>query len=143
MKVKLLSRVRLLVTPWTEAYQAPPSMGFSRQVLEWGAIAFSGFQVQIYLIMFQFIALCRHYILYKWKVCGNPPSSKSTSNIFPITLAHFMSLCVRKIPWRRDWQPTPVLLSEKSCGQRSLTGYSSWGHKELDMTEPRHPDVTF
>ena len=31
MKVKLLSRVRLLVTPWTAAYQAPPSMGFSRK----------------------------------------------------------------------------------------------------------------
>ena len=30
-KVKLLSRVRLLVTPWTTAYQAPPPMGFSRQ----------------------------------------------------------------------------------------------------------------
>ena len=31
MKVKSLSRVRLLGTPWTAAYQAPPSMGFSRQ----------------------------------------------------------------------------------------------------------------
>ena len=31
MKVKSLSHVRLLVTPWTAAYQAPPSMGFSRQ----------------------------------------------------------------------------------------------------------------
>ena len=31
MKVKSLSRVRLLVTPWTAAYQAPPSMGFSGQ----------------------------------------------------------------------------------------------------------------
>ena len=30
-KRKLLSRVRLLATPWTTAYQAPPSMGFSRQ----------------------------------------------------------------------------------------------------------------
>ena len=29
--MKLLSRVRLFVTPWTVAYQAPPSMGFSRQ----------------------------------------------------------------------------------------------------------------
>ena len=38
--MKSLSRVQLLVTPWTAAYQAPPSMGFSR-VLEWGAIAFS------------------------------------------------------------------------------------------------------
>ena len=31
VKVKSLSRVRLLVTPWTAAYQVPPSMGFSRQ----------------------------------------------------------------------------------------------------------------
>ena len=31
VKVKSLSRVQLLATPWTEAYQAPPSMGFSRQ----------------------------------------------------------------------------------------------------------------
>ena len=31
VKVKSLSRVRLLATPWTAAYQAPPSMGFSGQ----------------------------------------------------------------------------------------------------------------
>ena len=31
MKVKSLSRVRLLATPWTAAHQAPPSLGFSRQ----------------------------------------------------------------------------------------------------------------
>ena len=31
VKVKLLSRVRLFATPWTAAYQAPPSMGFSGQ----------------------------------------------------------------------------------------------------------------
>ena len=31
MEMKLLSRVRLLPTPWTAAHQAPPSMGFSRQ----------------------------------------------------------------------------------------------------------------
>ena len=36
---------------------------------------------------------------------------------------------VRKIPWRRAWQPTPVLLPRKSYGQRSLAGYSSWGHR--------------
>ena len=40
VKVKSLSRVRLLVTPWTAAYQAPPSMGFSRQEY-WSAISFS------------------------------------------------------------------------------------------------------
>ena len=42
VKVKSLSRVRLLATPWTAAYQAPPSMGFSSTgVLEGAAIAFS------------------------------------------------------------------------------------------------------
>ena len=42
---------------------------------------------------------------------------------------------VRKIPWRRTWQPTPVFLLGESNGQRSLEGYSSWGCKELDTTE--------
>ena len=39
---------------------------------------------------------------------------------------------VEKISWRRKWQPTPVFLSGKSHGQRSLVGYSLWGHKESD-----------
>ena len=43
--------------------------------------------------------------------------------------------CVGKIPWRRKWQPTPVFLPGESHGQRGLTGYSPWGHKELDTTE--------
>ena len=34
---------------------------------------------------------------------------------------------VRKIPWRRAWQPTPVVLAGESHGQRSLMGYSSRG----------------
>ena len=42
---------------------------------------------------------------------------------------------VRKIPWRRAWQPTPVFLPGESHGQRSLVGYSPWGHKESDTTE--------
>ena len=42
---------------------------------------------------------------------------------------------VRKIPWRRAWQPTPVFLPRESYGQRSLVGYSPWGHRESDMTE--------
>ena len=46
--------------------------------------------------------------------------------------------CVRKIPWRRKWQPTPVLLPGKSHGQRSLVDYSPWDHKELDTTEQLH-----
>ena len=44
---------------------------------------------------------------------------------------------VRKIPWRRKWQPTPVFLPGKSHAQRSLVGYSPWGRKESGMTEWR------
>ena len=42
---------------------------------------------------------------------------------------------VRKIPWKRAWQLTLVFLSGKSHGQRSLVGYSPWGHKESGTTE--------
>ena len=45
---------------------------------------------------------------------------------------------VGKIPWRRKWQPTPVLLPGKSHGQKSLIGYSPWGRKESDTTEWLH-----
>ena len=37
--------------------------------------------------------------------------------------------------WRRDWQPAPVFLPGEFHGQRSLDGYSPWGHKESDTTE--------
>ena len=36
---------------------------------------------------------------------------------------------VGKILWRRKWLPTPILLPEKSHGQRSLVGSISWGHR--------------
>jgi len=44
---------------------------------------------------------------------------------------------VRKIPWKRAWQPTPVLLPRKSHGWRSLVGYSPWGSQRV-----RHDWVT-
>ena len=37
------------------------------------------------------------------------------------------------MPWRRKWQPAQVSLPGKSHGQRSLAGYSLWGHKELGL----------
>ena len=45
---------------------------------------------------------------------------------------------VGKIPWRRKWQPPPVLLPGKYHWQRSLVGYSSWDCKESDTTERLH-----
>ena len=47
-------------------------------------------------------------------------------------------------PWRRAWPATPVFLPGQSLGQRSLEGYSLWGHIESGMTElTKHTHVCF
>ena len=56
----------------------------------------------------------------------NPPASAGNTGFNP---------WVGKIPWRRERPPTSAFLPRESHGQRSLAGYSPWGHKELDMTE--------
>ena len=45
---------------------------------------------------------------------------------------------IRIVSWRRQWQPTPVLLPGKAHGQRSLVGCSPWGWWESDTTERLH-----
>ena len=45
---------------------------------------------------------------------------------------------VRKIPWRRKWQPSPLFLPGKSHGQRSLAGQSPQGRKKRDTIEHTH-----
>ena len=42
---------------------------------------------------------------------------------------------VKKIPWRRAWQPIPVFASKEFHEQRSPVGYSPWGCKESDTTK--------
>ena len=46
---------------------------------------------------------------------------------------------VGKIPWRRKWQPTPVLLPGQSHGRRSLVGY----HPRVAKSQTRLSDFTF
>ena len=55
---------------------------------------------------------------------------------------------VGKMPWRRKWQPTPVILPGKSQEQRSLAGYSPWGRKSgtqlCDSTTMKiHPQIIY
>ena len=47
----------------------------------------------------------------------------------------WFNLLVRKIPWKRDWLPTPVFLIGGFPGQRSLVGYSPWGRIESNSTD--------
>ena len=44
---------------------------------------------------------------------------------------------VGKLPWRRKWQATPVILPGESRGQQSLAVYSPWGRTESDTPERR------
>ena len=62
-------------------------------------------------------------------VVKNPPANAGDGK------RHRLDPGIRKIPWRRAWQPTPVFLPGESHGQRSLAGYGPQGHKELDTTE--------
>ena len=55
------------------------------------------------------------------QVVQNPPANAEDEG----------SISVRKIPWKRKWQPIPVFLPGKSYGQRRLAGYSPWVPKSL------------
>ena len=76
--------------------------------------------------------------LFSYRDNENPRSFLGgTSGKEPICQCRRCKRCgfdpwVGKIPWRRAWQPTPAFLPGESHGQRSLAGYSSWGHKESD-----------
>ena len=71
-----------------------------------------------------------HYLEENWKHFPNwlHHSEPSLPLLIIICLWHGTSW-VRKIPWSRKWQPTPVFLPGKFHGQRSLVGDSPWGHK--------------
>ena len=56
---------------------------------------------------------------------------------------HGFNPWVRKIPWRRKWQPTPVFLPGESHGQRSLADYSPWDHKESDTAKHTQTSTNF
>ena len=84
--MKWLIRVRLFVIPWTAAYQAPPSMGFSRRVLEWVAIAFSVYSPTSHEI--------KRHLLLGGKVMTNPDSILKSRDITLSTKVHLVKAMV-------------------------------------------------
>ena len=52
--------------------------------------------------------------------------------MFSLPLHCSQALASSSLKWRRQWQPTPVLLPGKSHGRRSLVGCSPWSHEESD-----------
>ena len=130
MKVKLLS-VPLFATPWTVAYQAPPSMGFSRQEYrsglpcpspgDPGSIPGSGRSPGEGI---------GYPLQYSWASLV----AQMVKNLPAVQESWVLSL-VRKIPWGGHGNPLQYSWLENPCGQRSLVGYSPWGCKESDMIE--------
>ena len=57
------------------------------------------------------------------------PRDSGVKNPSAVQEPQEMWVWVRKIPWRRAWQLTPVVLSEESHGQRSLASYESWSQR--------------
>ena len=130
------SPIQLSATPWTAAYQAPPSMGFSTQVfqvLEWVAMAFSDQQkwchIKAHFLVCMWLPSCCGFLRWlsdKEYACQCRRQGRCRFNPW-----------VRKTRWRRKRQPSPVLLLGKSHGQRGTwwVGYSPQDCKQSDTTE--------
>ena len=84
----------------------------------------------VYVFMYAYMCVFIHECL-PVGFPGGSDGKQSACNVGRLGLDPW----VRKIRWRRAWKPTPVFLPGESHGQRSLVGYSPWGHKESDMTE--------
>ena len=51
---------------------------------------------------------------------------------------HCLDPGVRRMPWKRTWQPIPVFLPGKVHGPKNLVDCSPWGHKKSDRTDRQH-----
>ena len=125
MKVKLFSRIQLLVTLWIAAYEVPRSMGFSRQEYCTGVPSPSLMTNLDSILRSRDVTLPTKAHLVK-------------AMVFPVVMYGCESWTVKKAEhqridafelkfWRRQWHPTSVLLLGKSHGRRSLVGRSPWG----------------
>ena len=82
VKVKSFSCIRLLVTPWTTAYQAPPSMGFSRQEY-WSGLPFpSPDSAYMHFIQKLEFLLCIFFFNWKWTLSFSTSLTKTFLPVF-------------------------------------------------------------
>ena len=136
VKVKSLSRVRLLATPWTASHQAPPSMGFSRQEYWSGVPSLSPILYIVVCISVE-KAMAPHSSPLAWKIPWTEEPGRLQS-MGSLRVGHnwVTSLSLfTYMHWRRKWQPTPVFFPGGSQGWRSLVGCRLWGRTESDTTE--------
>ena len=118
VKVKSFIRVWLPATPWTAAYQAPPSMGFSRQE-HWSFLLFQGYPVSApTTILFKHGGSDSKELPAMWEA-----GSISGSGSFPL---------------EENSYPVQYSCPENLINRgvlSTLAGYSPWGRKRVSMTE--------
>ena len=140
--MKSLSHVRLFVTPWTVAYQVPPSMGFSGQEY-WSGVPLPSSLCCVYFTTkkktktqqlsptgpLQFLPLqfrCISNCLYEMASCNaviepmSPALEDGVLTTGPPGMSWVFNLKILRLH-------CPVLLPGKSHGWRNLVGYSPWG----------------
>ena len=74
----------------------------------------------------------------KITACYDKYSGKESTGQCRSHKRHGFGSWVGKILWSKKWQPIPVFLPGQFHGQKSLEGYSPWGHKESDTIEHTH-----
>ena len=117
----------------------PPAQSYSLQAVK-DTLAPCGPAVISYLsyyhsLLFPCLHSCSHTLNSKQDLhdqvnLNHHSHALNSSLIYPCLCCQFNSW-VGRIPWRRKWHPTPVLLLGKSRGRRILVGYSPWGHKRV------------
>ena len=95
----------------------------------WNCISFTNIHI-LYICVCLYISFRLSWWLKRERICLQCRRSGFTA-------------WVGEIPWRRQWQHTPVLLPEKFHGQRSLTRGSSWGCQEPGTTEQLNNNAHF
>ena len=125
VKVKSLSCVRPSATPWTAAFQAPPSMGFSRQEY-WSGMPLPSLirtpNFQFYSMSYtllSFILMLKFFLIW--------PMGCWLRFLLDMSLSFF--------PGEGKGYPLQYSCLENPHGQRSLADFSPWGRKESDTTE--------
>ena len=158
--MKLLSRVRLLVTPWTAAHQAPPSMGFSRQEYCSGVpLPSPKYRYAAAKSLQSCPTLCD-------PIDGSPPGSVvpgilqartlewvaiafspgGASGRQPACQCRKRETWVQSVAWENPMQEGmrthSCILPGKSQGERSLMDYSPWayrvGHNRSNLAHRHH-----
>ena len=135
--------------PWTAAYQAPLSMGFSRQEY-WSGLPFPspgnlpnpGIKPPSPALPGRFFTSEppeKPRASWSW---GFPGSSDGKEPACHCRRCRFNPQAW-KISWRRKWHPTPVFLPGKPHGQKNLAGYSPWGCRESGSTEQLSTHVSY